>query len=429
MARIQQRSERAMAHYRTDGWESAFAALADHLSQHGNAYPPPGTRLPDGRDLARWCANRRQEYDYRTLPVNRIRRLEALPGWVWRQPGRAPRGSRCTSARDHWHVGYPRLVAWCAQHGAPPHSSTLDDDGYPVGRFVVSCRKMRRHLTVEQQALLDALPGWEWAPETRRAAQRRMLREATDFVVTHGFWPSGSSEADDQERQLADWLRSSAKYHHAVAAAAAQRGVADPTPATWGLAWRHAMAAAGTTRARRFLHRCNHNHTATARQQRMIAQLREAHELALDAEWLRRAELLTAEWLRRAELLTAAPQLTGRQRSWVRSQAQRNDLTARQREALDQVIAAHPSAAPQPAASCPRAFGASNNARVREASQRTAAVARSLLARPGLPEVYRPVLQARVDHPDWSQRELGAALGTTKDGYASALRRALAWAG
>lgn len=66
-----------------------------------------------------------------------------------------------------------------------------------------------------------------------------------------------------------------------------------------------------------------------------------------------------------------------------------------------------------------------NVARTRVAAARTVDAARDMLREGGCSVRDRAVLQARVDHPQASLAELGAAFGTTKDAYAAMLRRAL----
>lgn len=68
-----------------------------------------------------------------------------------------------------------------------------------------------------------------------------------------------------------------------------------------------------------------------------------------------------------------------------------------------------------------------NLARARQAAASTVADASAALeSGVTLNERYVEVLQARVEHPDATLRELGEAVGMSKDVYAAALRRALA---
>jgi hypothetical protein len=66
-----------------------------------------------------------------------------------------------------------------------------------------------------------------------------------------------------------------------------------------------------------------------------------------------------------------------------------------------------------------------NTTRTRVAAARTVDAARVVLQDRDCPVRHRAVLQARVDFPQASLAELGAAFGTSKDAYAAMLRRAL----
>lgn len=66
-----------------------------------------------------------------------------------------------------------------------------------------------------------------------------------------------------------------------------------------------------------------------------------------------------------------------------------------------------------------------NATRTQVAAARTVDAARAALQDGDCPVRHRAVLQARVDHPQASLAELGAAFGTSKDAYAAMLRRAL----
>lgn len=397
-------------------WAAAVAGIREYAAQHGNTYPPLGYRLPDGRRLDTWCSNTRREYDLGRLPAARARDLETVPHWVWRTASRAPRGARQTSAVTCWHVGYPRLVVWTRVHGRAPGSSVVDDDGYRLGWFVTSCRRLRGRLNARQRQLLEALPGWQWTP-TPRQDTTSLLQEAVNFVVEHGFWPSRAAWVDAAERRIAVRLTQRAA-RQAVSDMVAAAGVVEPVPSSWAQAWRRAMREPGSTRAMGFLHYCRSRRLRLSpAQERMVAQLQDA-----------RSARVVAGWLARAERLVQAGSLTANDWRWVRNQSRRRCLMERQRQLLDQLYGMHRTASQRAAGAGLAVLHAANRARLSEAAQRAAGPAVEALEREGLPGQYRPVLAARVEHPDWPLVRLAGSLGLTKDAYASRLRRALVWA-
>lgn len=138
-------------------WERGFTALLEFAAEHGHARPQQRHRNRDGYLVGRWTEKQRAYYasGHPCLTEERAQRLAALPGWDW-QPSQL-RG---------WPVGLKALRAHAARHGtvAGITPSRLDPDGYPIGRFLHSCRTRYRrgHLTSAQVAELEALPGWRW---------------------------------------------------------------------------------------------------------------------------------------------------------------------------------------------------------------------------------------------------------------------------
>ncbi|MEY9937668.1 superfamily II DNA or RNA helicase [Streptacidiphilus sp. MAP5-52] len=138
-------------------WERGFAALERFVAEHGHARPQQRHRNSDGYLVGRWTEKQRAYHasGHPCLTVQRVQRLSALPGWDW-QPSQS-RG---------WPVGLRALRAHAAHHGtvAGITPSQLAPDGYPVGRWLHSCRTRYRrgHLTSAQVAELEALPGWRW---------------------------------------------------------------------------------------------------------------------------------------------------------------------------------------------------------------------------------------------------------------------------
>ena len=88
------------------------------------------------------------------LPLERQRRLEALPEWVW-EPFEAK-----------WEDGYKALEVYAARENdclVPQKYKT--DDGFPLGVWILHQRteSKKGNLSFERQKRLDALPGWVWS--------------------------------------------------------------------------------------------------------------------------------------------------------------------------------------------------------------------------------------------------------------------------
>lgn len=224
---------------RTDpAWHAALTALTAYATEHGHTYPPREFRIPDGRSLATWVSNARYAYHRGTLRADRAAALAAVPHWVWRTKN--PR-RRLDTGLARWHLGFPRLAEWVAEHGRIPPVGAVSPDGYRVGRFARNCRQHRARLTTEQRAALLGLPAWTWdvAADRRRTAAER-LAQARAFVARHHHLPQRDAD-DADERALAAWLRRS---HPTLAGQLAEVRRA-AVPDTW--LRRYRLAAAGDT--------------------------------------------------------------------------------------------------------------------------------------------------------------------------------------
>ena len=65
-------------------WEAGLAALAAFASKEGNANVPRSFETTDGYKLGSWVYVQRRNKKLGKLSADRIVRLEALPGWVWK---------------------------------------------------------------------------------------------------------------------------------------------------------------------------------------------------------------------------------------------------------------------------------------------------------------------------------------------------------
>ncbi len=65
-----------------DQWEEGIALLQRFIERTGHARVPVTFETTDCFPLGRWVSNRRPERA--RMSAERVTRLEALPGWVWR---------------------------------------------------------------------------------------------------------------------------------------------------------------------------------------------------------------------------------------------------------------------------------------------------------------------------------------------------------
>jgi superfamily II DNA or RNA helicase len=142
-------------------WERFYLATRDWAADH------PGRRLPrntshHGIGVGEWAVKQRQARTHGLLTVERIQRLERIPGWYW---------DRETS---DWNDTFELLRRFAARTGTVaehPAGLSIFDGLYSVGhprrRLGVWCAAQRQAyrdgtLAEDRVQQLTELPGWSW---------------------------------------------------------------------------------------------------------------------------------------------------------------------------------------------------------------------------------------------------------------------------
>lgn len=157
-----------------DRWDRHFDALRAFVGREGHARVP-ADHVEAGMKLGSWVVRHRGEYARGTVPASRVRRLEALPGWVW--------DTRETSWDEHLEA----LVNFVAEHGHASVPYAYEAGGKRLGQWVVTQRHRRRNGTLRDDRVrrLDAVPGWVWDGRVDRSQQPQLF-PTTDPANT---WP------------------------------------------------------------------------------------------------------------------------------------------------------------------------------------------------------------------------------------------------
>lgn len=131
----------------SDRWENGFRHLLEFVQREGHAVVKQGFVSEDGYRLASWVQNQRAWRE--RMSRERAARLEAVPGWRW------------AAESLEWADWINLLKEFARQHGhARVPQLFKTSDGFLLGRWVNSRRSKRDRLSPEQQAELEALPGW-----------------------------------------------------------------------------------------------------------------------------------------------------------------------------------------------------------------------------------------------------------------------------
>jgi hypothetical protein len=142
-------------------WELGYARLLGFVEQEGHSRVLTSYRDDDGYRLGNWVGSQRSARARGELSEERVKLLEALPGWVW-------------DANDAmWEDGYIRLLEFVEDNGhARVPNVYRDGDGARLGVWVGHQRAFRRRgqLSDERISRLEAVPSWTW--DAREAGAR-----------------------------------------------------------------------------------------------------------------------------------------------------------------------------------------------------------------------------------------------------------------
>lgn len=173
----------------TNSFEFWFGLLERYVQDNGTAAMAPSTVI-DGLSLGKWCSKQRSLYGRGKLSVERVERLQALPGWEW----------------NHYDAKWEHMVTLLQRFVAREKTALVPrehlEDGEPLGRWVKKQRDVYKgvhgggRLTKKQIDRLVALPGWTWerGPDKWERGHRALM--AFQKREGHIKVPAGHIEND-----------------------------------------------------------------------------------------------------------------------------------------------------------------------------------------------------------------------------------------
>lgn len=135
-----------------DLWDTSLSALRTFTKREGHPQVPQRHK-ENGIDLGSFVNGRRTEFKKGKLSKERIKQLEALPGWSW------------NPKQDAWEQKFAQLQKYVKTHGNAKVPEHYKVDGVQLGKWVGKQRQIHRvggHSS-EQTRRLESLTGWSWS--------------------------------------------------------------------------------------------------------------------------------------------------------------------------------------------------------------------------------------------------------------------------
>jgi superfamily II DNA or RNA helicase len=133
-------------------WDTTFSKLKDHIDRY-KQYPSDGNK-----GLGAWVLTQRSAYNKGKLEIDRIKKMESLPNWVW------------DTLDSRWSTNYEKLKKYIATHQEyPSQRDPLLGNWLHVQRRTYKKRKLEK----EKIKLLERLPQWLWISRTGRRKRKK----------------------------------------------------------------------------------------------------------------------------------------------------------------------------------------------------------------------------------------------------------------
>ena len=179
-------------------WEDGFTRLEAYVAGNRSSRVSDDHKAIDGFKLGKWVNKQRAKRD--TMPADRKRRLEALPGWTWH------------AFETRWEEGFARLEAYVAGN----RSSRVPDDhkaidGFKLGGWVQVQRATRTTMPADRKSRLEALPGWTWDAKESRWEEGFARLEA--YVAENGHCLVPAKHVTSDGYRLGSWVNVQRTHH------------------------------------------------------------------------------------------------------------------------------------------------------------------------------------------------------------------------
>ena len=183
-------------------WEVGFAALTEYVQTHGDSKVPLAHTTPQEYGLGSWISTARRNKSMNQLSADRIRRLEAVPGWSW------------SILDEKWEEGFKLMEKYISQHGnARVPARYITPQGFKLGRWLEGQFRLwlGKKLDQNRTRRLESLHGWHWERSAERPERKVKWEEAFHILMEfanregHAIVPQHYETADGY--LLGNWVK------------------------------------------------------------------------------------------------------------------------------------------------------------------------------------------------------------------------------
>ncbi|NOT98522.1 MAG: DEAD/DEAH box helicase family protein [Sideroxydans sp.] len=157
---------------RADQWEIGFRYLTEFEDREGHCRVHQHYQTTDEYRLGQWVSTQRRNQS--SLPIELIKRLEAMQGWAW------------DAQTEKWELGFQKLAEYVDREGHCRVTSRYKtSDGFRLGLWVSNQRKPQNILHEARKKRLEAVPGWAWGATDDQ--WERGFQYLTEFANREGY--------------------------------------------------------------------------------------------------------------------------------------------------------------------------------------------------------------------------------------------------
>jgi len=180
-------------------WHSHYHSFMSYVSGNGRF---PRKRGGDDEEtfLGLWGSTQRAVKKAGELPAERVKLLEAVPGWKW------------DFKSDVWSEGYESVKAFAENNNKTPSAKSKNKEEARLGEWCQTQKKAKRkgNLSPERIKLLEAIPGFRWNFQQESFQERY---DALKSLASEDMYVRSSLRK--KNKQLAVWCYEQKKsYNH-----------------------------------------------------------------------------------------------------------------------------------------------------------------------------------------------------------------------